>query len=99
MNNKAHINWEAYSEENCYLISSLFVPVEQRGQGMARKLLREALAEMKALGEFKSVKLNACSSDVDPKNPIDDADLVEFYESEGFDVVYAGEIVAMELVF
>lgn len=99
MTKEAFISWEPLPEEDAYLIAHFWVPVSERGQGKGRKLLQEAIAEMKEEGKFDRVVLNADSENEDPKNPIELADLVDFYESEGFVVTYAGEIVAMELVF
>lgn len=95
MNNQAFISWEFDKEENAYIIAHLWVPVEERGNGLGRKLLREAIEEMKTEGKAKEIKLSADSDSEDPENPIDIADLVEFYESEGFSIDYAGEVVIM----
>lgn len=97
MNKQAFCSWEKDAEEGCYIIAHLWVPAEQRGQGLGRKLLREAIEEMKADGEYALIKLSADSNSEDPENPIDAFDLVEFYESEGFDIEYAGEIVVMAM--
>ena len=94
---KAYCSWEELEEENAYLIAHLFVPVEMRGKGLGRKLLQEAIEEMRADGKYKEIKLSADSSNEDPENPIELADLVEFYESEGFDLEYAGAIVTMSM--
>ena len=97
MKKQAFCSWEKDSEEGCYIIAHLWVPVEQRGQGLGRKLLREAVEEMKADGEYNVIKLSADSDSEDPENPIDAFDLVELYESEGFDIEYAGEVVVMAM--
>lgn len=97
MNKQAFCSWEKDIQEGCYLVAHLWVPVEQRGQGLGRKLLREAIAEMKADGEYDVIKLSADSNSEDPENPIDAFELVAFYESEGFDIEYAGEVVVMAM--
>ena len=97
MTKQAYITWSKYEEEDCFLIEGLWVPVEERGQGKGRKLLQDAIAEMRADGTYGLIKLSADSDSMDPENPIDAADLVEFYESEGFDLTYAGEIIVMEM--
>lgn len=97
MENQAYISWEAYEEEKCYLIAHLYVPVDERGQGKGRRMLRDAIEEMKADGQYSVIRLSADSESEDPENPIELADLVEFYESEGFDVEYAGDVVIMAM--
>ena len=97
MNREAFISWEYNEDEDCYLIAHLWVPADQRGKGIGRNLLREAIDEMRQEGRASVIKLAADSESEDPENPIDLADLVEFYESEGFGIEYAGEIVAMSM--
>lgn len=97
MENQAYISWEGYEEENCYIIAHLFVPVAERGQGKGRELLRGAIEDMRLEGKFDTVKLSADSESEDPENPIDLAGLVEFYESEGFDIEEAGSVVIMSM--
>lgn len=92
---KSYIAWESLEEENCYLISFLWVRPEERRQGKGRKMLQEAIEEMKAEGKHDMIKLSADSENMDPENPIELSDLVEFYESEGFELEYAGEVVIM----
>ena len=97
MGKQAYISWESYQEEDCYLISFLWVPVEERGKGKGRQLLQDAISEMKSEGKHSLIKLSADSDSMDPENPIEAADLVEFYESEGFDLEYTGEIIVMSM--
>lgn len=97
MSNQAFISWEKYEEENCYLIAHLFVPVEERGQGKGRNMLQEAIEEMSKEGAYNEINLSADSDSEDPENPIDLADLVQFYESEGFEVEFAGDVVVMSM--
>ena len=93
----AYIAWEAYEEESCYLIHKMFVPADERGQGKGRQMLQDAIEEMRAEGKFDLIKLCADSEAADPNEPIDLADLVEFYESEGFEIEHAGDVVTMEM--
>lgn len=97
MSKQAYISWDAYEEENCYLIAHLWVPAAERGQGKGRQLLQQAIEEMRQEGKFSLIKLSADSESEDPENAIDLADLVEFYESEGFDIEEAGEVVVMSM--
>ena len=79
------------------LIEKLFVAVEDRRQGVARKMLRDAIADIrKEHGNKMSIRLAALPFGEDA---IEMEDLVAFYESEGFSVVYAGDsdAVIMEL--
>ena len=92
---EAFISWGFDEAEDCYLIAHMWVPVAERGKGKGRAMLREALADMRAEGKAKVVKLSADSSSEDPSDPIDLHALVAFYESEGFDIEYAGEVVIM----
>lgn len=97
MASEAFISWEYNEDEDCYLISHLWVPADQRGKGIGRNLLREATDDMRQEGRASVIKLAADSESEDPENPIELADLVEFYESGGFEIEYAGEIVAMSM--
>ncbi|MGD1336124.1 GNAT family N-acetyltransferase [Vibrio harveyi] len=83
----AFISWEYDIEEDAYIIAHFFVPVDERGQGKGRKMLQEAIAEMREEGKAKKIMLAANSAEEDPRDPIDLFDLVEFYESEGFDII------------
>jgi len=97
MSKQAYISWEYCQEEDSYLISYLWVPADQRGKGLGRKLLQEAIEEMQAEKKADLIKLSADSESMDPEDPIELVDLVDFYESEGFDLEYAGEIVVMSM--
>ena len=78
--------------EQYVLIEKLFVPSENRGNGIARRLLREAVSHARATYPGMAIRLVAEPLDADT-----DMDrLLAFYESEGFDVIEAGEIVVME---
>lgn len=86
---------EEVGSEEYVLIEKLFVPPRQRRQGVARKLLREAIAEAKQQYPNLPVKVAALPFGDDQ---IDMADLVAFYESEGFSVTNTdGHAVIMEL--
>lgn len=74
------------------LIEKIFVPVENRGNGIARRLLREAVSHSRTTHPGMAIRLVA-----EPLDASTDMErLVAFYESEGFDVIEAGEIVVME---
>lgn len=95
MEKQAFCSWDYDAQEDAYIIAHLFVPAAQRGNGLGRKLLQEAIEDMRKEGKSSVIKLSADSESEDPQNPIELADLVEFYESEGFYVEYAGEVVIM----
>lgn len=86
---------EEVGSEEYVLIEKLFVPSHQRRLGVARKLLREAIAEAKQQYPTLPIKVAALPFGDDQ---IDMADLVAFYESEGFSVSNCdGHAVIMEL--
>ena len=86
---------EEVGSEEYVLIEKLFVPSHQRRQGIARKLLREAIAEARQQYPTLPIKIAALPFGDDQ---IDMADLVAFYESEGFSVSdCAGHAVIMEM--
>ena len=86
---------EEVGSEEYVLIEKLFVPSHQRRQGVARKLLREAIAEAKQQYPTLPIKVAALPFGDDQ---IDMVDLVAFYESEGFSVTNTdGHAVIMEL--
>lgn len=74
------------------LIEKLFVPAENRGNGIARRLLREAVFHART--DHPSMAIRLVAEPLDTETDMDR--LVAFYESEGFDVIEAGEIVVME---
>ena len=74
---------EEVGSKEYVLIEKIFVPSHQRRQGIARKLLREAIAEARQQYHNLPVKIAALPFGDDQ---IDMADLVAFYESEGFSV-------------
>ena len=86
---------EEVGSEEYVLIEKLFVPPRQRRQGVARKLLREAISEAKQQYPTLSIKVAALPFGDDQ---IDMAELVAFYESEGFSVSNCdGHAVIMEM--
>ena len=86
---------EEVGSEEYVLIEKLFVPSHQRRQGIARKLLREAIAEAKQQYPTLSIKVAALPFGDDQ---IDMSGLVDFYESEGFAVADCnGHAVIMEM--
>ena len=77
------------------LIEKLFVPPHQRRQGIARGFLREAIADAKQQYPTLSIKVAALPFGDDQ---IDMAELVAFYESEGFYVTNTdGHAVIMKM--
>jgi ribosomal protein S18 acetylase RimI-like enzyme len=70
---ESYIAWEQYPDEDCYLITGLYVRPEERRQGKATKMLREALDEMRAERAFDCVRLSADSQAQDSRDPIDEA--------------------------
>ncbi|ENE6639054.1 GNAT family N-acetyltransferase [Salmonella enterica] len=74
-----------------WLIAKVFVPLEKRGNGIARKLMSNAIIEMKAERPDLSIKLWCESQDSDT----DDELLSAFYESFGFS--FTGNGAEMEL--
>lgn len=77
------------------LIEKLFVAVEDRRQGVGRKMLRDAIAETRKEHGNITIKVAALPFGDDA---IEMADLVAFYETEGFDVTdTAGDAVIMEM--
>ena len=86
---------EEIGAEEYVLIEKLFVPPHQRRQGVARKLLREAIAEARQRYPDMPIKIAALPFGDDR---IEMADLVAFYESEGFSVTNTdGHAVIMEM--
>lgn len=69
--------------EKYVLLDKLFIPAGSRGNGLGRKLLRNTLAEIQEKHPDLPIRLAALPYD---KSPLDMADLVKFYESEGFDI-------------
>ena len=103
----AYISWDVTEEpifddegneigaDEYVLIEKIYVPADKRRQGIARKLLREAIAEAKQQYPTLIIKIAALPFGYDP---IDMSDLVDFYESEGFAVVDCnGHAVIMEM--
>ena len=72
---------EVVGAEEYALIEKVWVPESDRGNGIGRKLLREAIEEIKAAGH-DTIKIAALPFD----GGMDMADLVAFYESEGFEI-------------
>ena len=69
--------------EEYALIEKIFVEPEDRRQGKARAMLREAVEEIKAKHPRLAIKIAALPFGDDA---IEVSDLVDFYESEGFSV-------------
>ena len=78
--------------DDYWLISNVFVEPAFRGQGVARKLMVEVIAEMKAEHPELKIKLVAI-----PQDDETDIELLgAFYESLGFEAI-GDEIGTMEL--
>ena len=78
--------------DDYWLIEKIYVPSELRGQGIARKMMIEAIAEMKAERPGLKIKLVAI-----PQDDETDIELLgAFYESLGFEAI-GDEIGTMEL--
>lgn len=89
---------EEVGSEEYVLIEKVFVPSEQRGKGIARKLLMGAIAEAKNAHQKLSIKIAALPFDEESGNALDMVDLVSFYESVGFDVEGdAGSAIVMSM--
>ncbi len=78
--------------DDYWLISNVFVEKEYRGKGIARKLMIEAIEEMKAERPELKIKLVAIPQDDDTDIEL----LGAFYESLGFEAV-GDEIGTMEM--
>ena len=101
---KAYVSYDINCEEiydedgevsygdDYWLISNVFVEPAFRGQGVARKMMVEAIAEMKAERPELKIKLVAI-----PQDDETDIELLwAFYESLGFEAI-GDEIGTMEL--
>lgn len=78
--------------DDYWLISNVFVEPAFRGQGVARKMMVEAIAEMKAERQELKIKLVAI-----PQDDETDIELLgAFYESLGFEAI-GDEIGTMEM--
>ena len=84
--------------EDFVKIDRMYVPESQRQKGLARAMLRNALAEIQKEHPGMTIKLSAEPFGKNPKDEvIDTEDLVKFYESEGFSVTDTrGDGVIME---
>lgn len=77
------------------LIEKIFVSPVERRQGVARKLLADTIAKIKATHKGLPIRVAALPFG---EYPIEMNDLVAFYESAGFDVIDTnGHAVIMEL--
>ena len=82
---------EDYEENQHVLIEELFVPFKYRRQGIGRALLRAAVSDAHKRYPSMAIKLV-----VEPLSPEIDQDiLVEFYESEGFSIEHADDVIIM----
>ena len=82
---------EDYEEDQHVLIEELLVPFKYRRQGIGRALLRAAVSDDNKRYPSMAIKLV-----VEPLSPEIDQDiLVEFYESEGFSIEQADDVIIM----
>lgn len=94
---EAYVSWDIDTDEDTdevyILIAKVYTPKDQRGTGVARRLLQEALAEIAQEHPGMTVKLVAMALEKE----VDLERLCAFYESEGFDIVgCAGDGVLMK---
>lgn len=82
---------EDYEEDQHVLIEELFVPFKYRRQGIGRALLRAAVSDAHKRYPSMAIKLvvKPLSSEIDQDI------LVEFYESEGFSIEQADDVIIM----
>lgn len=91
---KAYVSWDI-TEDDLYddegdvvgieeyvLIEKVWVPTSERGQGKGRQLIVEALAEIEIAHPGMTIKIAALPFD----GGMEMAELVEWYETFGFDV-------------
>ena len=78
--------------DDYWIIEKIYVPSELRGQGIARKMLLQAIEEMKAEHPEYAIRLVCEAQDDETDQEL----LAKFYESVGFDAV-GDEIGTMEL--
>lgn len=90
---EAYVSWsaeteEVYNEEGDVIgekeyaqIHKLFVPADQRGKGLGRKLIEQAIQEAKEAGHKRMVIVAEPFDDM----PMDMHELADFYISCGFD--------------
>ena len=80
--------------EDYALIEKIYVPEADRSSGVGRRILRESIHEIQQQHPDMPIKIAAYPFG---DNTLDMEDLVNFYESEGFDVVNTdGHAVIME---
>jgi len=77
---------ELVAELDYWLISKVYVPVDQRGNGIARKMMTDAIADMKKENPELEIKLWCEAQDDDTDSEL----LAAFYESFGFDATGNG---------
>ena len=72
---------EVYDEY--FKLDHVFVAKEERGKGLAKKMIREVVESIRA--DFSEVRITLAALPEDDK-PIDQAGLVDLYRSCGFEV-------------
>ncbi len=105
-NDKSYVSWDIENDpifdedgfesvgEDYALIEKIYVPEADRSNGVGRRILRESIHEIQQQHPDMPIKIAAYPFG---DNALDMEDLVNFYESEGFDVVNTdGHAVIME---
>ena len=94
MNAQAYVSWDIetevlFDEDGCeydgdqyVLIEKIWVPESERGQGKGRKMLEQAIDDIRTQHGKITIKIAALPFD----SGMEMDDLVAFYESVGFDV-------------
>ena len=105
-NDKSYVSWDIENDpifdedgfesagEDYALIEKIYVPEADRSNGVGRRILRESIHEIQQQHPDMPIKIAAYPFG---DNALDMEDLVNFYKSEGFDVVNTdGHAVIME---
>ncbi|HBQ8407041.1 TPA: GNAT family N-acetyltransferase [Klebsiella pneumoniae] len=74
-----------------WLIEKIYVPVEKRGQGIARRMMSDAIKAMKAERPGLTIKLWCEAQDDETDSEL----LASFYESFGFEATGNGAEMEM----
>lgn len=83
---------DVIGEEDYWLISMLYVPAEMRGNGVARKLMEDAIADMREKDSSLPIKLWCEAQDKDTDQEL----LAAFYESFDFEATGNGAEMVLE---
>lgn len=83
---------DVIGEEDYWLISMVYVPAEMRGNGVARKMMEEAIADIREKDSSLPIKLWCEAQDKDTDQEL----LAAFYESFGFEATGNGAEMVLE---